>query len=256
MAALNVLENFVAVVHERDTTLRQGSATKVGSLHCPTCSDSRKMILRKWWRMNERQPLKTSTDKSYIAAQLAPSLHQLTCVECEGIFTALIFPGPQGPELAIFPNKAGGLATKNTPREVAYYLDQAWRCQCVSALSAAVVMYRSALEHLLHQQGYEKGMLDAKIKALEKDIADGKGPGWVRSAPPQLLGHVKNLGNGAAHTNGGEIAKQAAFDAAFVEFLRAVMGGLLDAVYEQPVREQEVLNKLQATAQVFEKKTK
>ena len=59
----------------------------------------------------------------------------------------------------VLPNRTGGLAMPNTPEGVAFYLDQAAKSHSVGANSAAIAMYRGALEHLLFQQGYKTGML-------------------------------------------------------------------------------------------------
>jgi hypothetical protein len=71
------------------------------------------------------------------------------------------------------PQVHGGLATPHTPKLDAYYLAQAKRAQSVGANSAVVAMYRSALEHLLYEQGYEDRMVGPKITALLRDIEAG-----------------------------------------------------------------------------------
>ncbi len=252
MAALNVFENFVTAVHANEHTLMRGFATKVGSLHCVTCGDSRKMMLSRLWLKDANQVL-AFTARTEADVLLTPSLHQLVCVECETSVIAMIFEGPRGPELAMFPNKEGGLATKHTPKEVGYYLDQAWRSQCVGANSAAVVMYRSALEHLLREQGYSRGNLYDRIEKVGEDADAGKGPGWVRRTPHELLHALRELGNGAVHTNDGDISKQAAFDTGLLAMLNAVIRGLLEEVYERGERNKAIHADLEEAAKVFKK---
>ena len=46
---------------------------------------------------------------------------------------------------------------------VAHYLDQAYRSRTRGAYTAAVAMYRAALEQFLHARGYAKGRLVDRI---------------------------------------------------------------------------------------------
>lgn len=259
MASLSNLENFLSTLKTHDSHLHghrdHRRPVHVGDIHCPTCGGSRKVSLHTLYKKpNGHGAGQLLNHAGDIAEQLTPSLHSLSCLQCHTRFTALIFYGVQGSELAIFPNKPGGLATKNTPPTVAYYLDQAWRSQCAGALSAAVVMYRTALEHLLHQQGFDKGMLAEKIKALGKNADAGTAPEWVRYVPLPIFNALRELGNGAAHTNEGDISKQAAFDAGFLEFLGVVVANLLEHVYERPLRENDSLTRLEAITKTFDKK--
>ena len=64
-------------------------------------------------------------------------------------------PGERGASLALFPHVGGGIATPNTPPKVSYFLDQAYKAQGGGAITAAVVMYRAALEQILKNQGFK-----------------------------------------------------------------------------------------------------
>jgi hypothetical protein len=260
MASLSKLETFLDTLKAYDSALNglreQRKPVHVGDIHCPTCGGPRKVSLFTLYKKPNTTggAVHLLNQAGDIAAQLTPSLHQMSCLQCRTGFTALIFWGPQGTELAIFPAKPGGLATKNTPPTVAYYLDQAWRSQCAGAMSAAVVMYRSALEHLLHEQGYREKTLAKSIEKLGEDLTNRTGPAWVHKVPLQILNALRELGNGAVHTNEGDISKQATFDAAFLELLSVVLTGLIEEVYERPQRDRETLAQLEASTKVFEKK--
>jgi hypothetical protein len=91
------------------------------------------------------------------------------CLQCGTESTALLFEGPNGYELAVFPKVHGGLSTPHTPQPVAYYLDQAKRAQSVGANSAAVAMYRSALEHLLYEQATRTGCSARRSSPTARD---------------------------------------------------------------------------------------
>ena len=97
----------------------------------------------------------------------APMLVTMTCVQCDTLFTGLVYVGPDGKNLAVLPSTYGGLTTPHTPTGVAYYLDQAQRSRSVGANSAAVTMFRAAFDHLLFEQGFQKGMCGQKLAELE-----------------------------------------------------------------------------------------
>src|SRR5664280_3689902 len=122
-------------------------------LYCVRCGGKRRMsIVRLRWTGNSSQGR-----ADFWADEACPGLFAMTCVQCQLRHTVLVHSGPDGPEIAIFSPERGGFSTPNTPENVRYYLDQAHRAESVGAPSAAVAMYRSAVEMLLFEQGYEEG---------------------------------------------------------------------------------------------------
>ena len=147
----------------------------IGGLYCPACGGERRMFVTPidWPFKDKPVPQsfahlrdalligsdeESESDQAEAAQRCVPSLFSLACVQCSTKFTALIYAGPDGPSLAVLPSCRGGLATPHTPTGVAFYLNQAQRAQSLGANSAAVAMFRGALEHLLYEQGYEDGM--------------------------------------------------------------------------------------------------
>jgi hypothetical protein len=102
-------------------------------------------------------------------------------------------------------------------------------------------MYRAALEHLLFEQGYEKGMCNAKLTALEEDSKAGKGPQWARDIDRKFLIVLKRLGDGALHPNDGDVGKQESLDEKLLRAIQATFTELLYQVYERPHEESERL---------------
>jgi hypothetical protein len=139
--------------------------------------------------------------------------------------------GPDGSELAIFSPARGGFSTPHTPESVKYYLDQAHRAESVGATSAAVAMYRSAAEMLLHHEGYTSGMLAKKIADLQADAAP---PRWRGQIDADYLEILKTLGNAAIHPNDGDITRQQHLDRELLHNVRLVWEELLQTIYEQP----------------------
>src|SRR5258706_11459706 len=118
---LNVKENL--------DTIFQGGYPYHGELYCPTCGDYRRMSLTR---------LNISTGTSHVAI---PRLFTYICVQCQTKFTAIIYEGPDGPSLAVFPSCRGGLTTPHTPNGVTYYLYQNNKPQSVGTNRAAMAMF-------------------------------------------------------------------------------------------------------------------
>ncbi len=182
------------------------------------------------------------------SALRTPWLFTGRCGQCHAAFVGLLYRHARQHAYVFLPASPGGLATPHAPAAVAYYLDQAHRAANIGAQSAAVAMYRAALEQLLFEQGYRDGMLHAKVTKLESDVSAGGGPAWARDLDPAFLHVVKELGNSAVHPNGGEIAKQDALDAQLVRAVRETFVELLDRIYEEPHRRGARLAALRAVA--------
>src|SRR5262249_41130742 len=147
----------------------------------------------------------------------------------------------------------GGLTTPHTPDGVGYYLDQASKAQSSGANSAAIAMFRGALEHLLFEQGYQTGMLSSKLTQLETQIKNGQAPKWAIDLDMEFLDVMKELGNGAIHPNNGDIKKQRELDNDLIERVKETFHMLLFLVYELPHQKQQKLSALKAKATILKK---
>ncbi len=217
-------------------------------LFCPYCGAERKHVVER--------------HSSYISFDVIepgritefsnlPLVYNASCLQCGRGGVLVIYQGPERLELAVLRNTYGGCVTPNTPIEVKYYLDQAYRARMVSALSAAMTMYRSALEWILYDQGYTEGMLGKKINNLESDINNNMAPEWASQLSVEIIRALKNIGNGATHTNKGDIEKQKEIDKNLMELIDIIFSELLDIIYEQPARRLENLNKLKSVSDKF-----
>lgn len=186
-----------------------------------------------------------------IAEQLVPAAFVMWCLQDDTRFSAFLFRGPDGYELAIFPMRRGGLSTPHTPPGVAFYLDQAQRAQSAGANSAAVAMYRAALEHLLFEQGYTRRMLGPKIEDLNKAIQDRSAPRWALDLNPAYLTVVNKLAAAAIHPGDGDVGGQAAFDREILTQLEITMSELVRVVYEREHEERSRLTALEAALKTF-----
>jgi hypothetical protein len=231
-----------------------GNVVQTGSLYCPACGAERRMSI---WILSTPKDVTQAGTGGFVTSmeneKFVPTLLRLACVQCEAKFTGVIYEGPDGPDAVILPSIRGGLTTPHTPVGVAYYLDQAYRAEVVGARSAAVAMYRGALEQLLFEQKYTKGMLKQKLDTLEVDIAQGTAPKWALDLDTRFLTVLKNLGDGSIHPNDGDVTKQSVLDEELVRKVRATFLMLLFLVYEAPHEKQEHLNALETKAQVLKK---
>jgi len=286
MPRLDTLDGLRETVAEYQDDLRNMEPIEVRELYCPRCTQNRKMkvvllgvsgkgfhdtaqLLRKalvGWGVRrddyakEPAPIGASAQSSETLQQrrmrllleqgMAPGLFLYECVECDAIFTALIYKGPTGEELAVFPNVPGGVATRNTPASVAYYLDQAARSQASGARSAAVAMYRVALEQLLEHTGYKQRMLGPKVDALLKDVQNNapNTPKWAHQLNSSYLTVIKDLGNGTLHTNGGDITLQQNATPQLLADIQLTFEELLELTIEAPLREAARLQRMSAAA--------
>jgi hypothetical protein len=206
---------------------------RVGMLHCPKCGDSRRMDMAFKYRQG-------------ITSHEPPILTTFHCVQCDTSFTAVLYKGPEGSGLAVFSSTYGGLTTPHTPVGVAYYLDQAQRAHSVGANSAAVAMFRAALDHLLFHQGYKDGMCGKKIVDLEAAIKARTAPKWAYELDTEFLTVMKQLGDGSIHPNDGDVAKQQVLDSELIAQVRHTFQMLLFLVYEVPLSKQERLTAMKA----------
>ncbi len=105
-------------------------------------------------------------------------------------------------------------------------------------------MFRVALEQLLHDQGYDKGMLDFKIKQLESDLKNQNAKGWVQNLDVEVLNVVKKLGNQAVHPK--TMAQLHALDETTIRGAQETFQYLLHEIYEKPLAEEELIKRLDA----------
>jgi|ERR1019366_6112427 hypothetical protein len=175
-----------------------------------------------------------------------PALFRYACIQCDAAWSVLVYPSLDETRLALLPAHfgAGGIGSPNAPQGVAFYLDQAARSHYISANSAAITMFRSALEWLLEDQGFAQRMLGPKLAALDKATAQGTAPSWVNEIGPDYLQVIKDLGNTATHTNGGDLARQDALDAQLYREVELTFLELLEVIYERPARRAQRLVEL------------
>jgi hypothetical protein len=220
-------------------------------IYCPACHTDRRVHTKiadsDNWNTNYASKTPLGPEQAYL---------QLRCLECETEAVALIYPGSAGEAFAVFWPVASGIATPNTPKTVAYYLDQAARCESVNANSAAVAMYRAAVDHIMYEQGFKDGMLGKRIEELEIRIADGTAPSWAKELGTDDIHILSKLGSGAIHTNTGDIAEQAHLDDELLAMVRFTIIELLEAIYEAPAKKLARRSQMDAVAAKFAKPKK
>jgi hypothetical protein len=211
-------------------------------LHCPNCGDKRRVYV-----------VLVSYGTWEVGPPTNPVHAHIKCLQCLMRGEALIFDGPRGDSIAIHWPRASGIATPNTPDSVAYYLDEAAKCEGADAKSAAAAMYRAALDHILFDQNYRIGMLGKRIEKLVADVKAGTAPTWALSLDKAYLEVISKIGNGAIHTNDGDVTKQANIDEELLSDLRSTIAELLNDIYELPAQKVARLAAMQAKAEKLKK---
>jgi hypothetical protein len=254
---LDELSDLVKLLESKPELTAPGEKRKASvaeSIYCPKCGDFRKVGVRCLHAPTWPKKTPGHADPSPKGAKrYVPAYGHFICLQCSTSFTWLTYSGPAGPALAVLPSTYAGVVTPNTPAAVGYYLDQAHRSHAVGANSAAVAMYRAALEQLLHDSGFQTGMLGKKIEALEAAVKSGTAPGWAKDMDTGFLTLIKDLGNGSIHTNGGDITKQSALDASLVKDLTELFHYLLFTAYEVPTKSAALKGRLQAASKIVGK---
>jgi hypothetical protein len=246
---LATLEGLTQVLADKHTE-GDGQIGEFDGTYCPSCGNIRRMrLVALFWKERWAKGVIAtfhgpSVSETAIKRPL-PSLFIALCLQCESRLSLVVYPGPEGVRLVALPEAYGGLSTSNTPDGVKYYLDQAERANSVGALSAAIVMYRSALEHLLHEQGFTDGMVGKRLEALEKTANP---PSWRDQLHPDYLRVVNSLANAAVHANNGDVSQQAVFEEQLLREVRELFAELLDLVYERQAKTAGRLARLQAAA--------
>lgn len=260
---LDSLVDLVGLLRNEDKLMMAASwpnaTVRTGRLYCPSCGQDRRMEVATIFascslgsKENQREVVLGghklgAVSKNLNPNALPPAVFKFTCVECLMLFTALVYRGPSGPAIAVFPSCHGGLSTPRTPPGVAYYLDQANRAKSAGAYSATMVMFRSALEHLLFQQGFKNGTCGTKLTELETSIKEGKAPEWTRDFDTEMLTALKQIANASAHPNDGDITRQEHLDTSAIAHVQAAFSMLLQCVYEEPHRRATMKADLKAT---------
>jgi tetratricopeptide (TPR) repeat protein len=242
----------------------EGDSFEEGFLYCGTCGGRRRVratIVYSFARYRGGFTLSVGGAEEgegfyeSILKQLEPSLFLAECLQCGAEFTVVVYELAEGgPGVVALAASSGGLNSPHTPPAVTYYLDQARRAESVGANSAAVAMYRSALEQLLHDQGFTARMVGPKLAQLEEAREAGTAPKWALELDPAFLGVINKLGTGSLHANRGEIALQAELDADLLQLVRETFEELLAVVYERENTRRERLALLEKRAEVFDQR--
>jgi hypothetical protein len=208
-----VIKNLVHVVNRRERVLENA-----GEIYCAHCGGRRRV---------------DASVRYYDPSRLV--VLDLVCVQCDSAWVATWYTDDQGKaRLALLPRfLSGGIATPHTPAPIAYYLDQAHRAQAAGANSAAVAMYRAALENILIDQGFAERQLSPKIAALVSAIDAGTAPNWAQQIEVDYVDALKELGETSIHP-GSHVAGVHARNANLLSLISETVRGLLVLIYEAP----------------------
>lgn len=224
----------------------------LGSIYCPKCAqESVVHVTLTSFHGTVGQPILSKRAGVFIAGKQTgiydhpenptdPSLFTYRCVNCNTEFYALLYGTEQSLKLAIISSYLGGLSSPATPAEVRYFVDQAYRAQMASAYSAAMTMYRTALDQILEDQGYG-GKLPSKITQLENDVNSGSGKEWARNVVPEILKTIKEIADSESHSND---SPSSVLHAEFMQAVQKTFIYLLADIYENKSKRELAKNRL------------
>jgi hypothetical protein len=243
--------------------LSNDDPSHIGMLYCPICSGYSGMKLDTLYfestvgkelyselvkedtlgfgRTSRQKPLEYSD----------PSLFRLSCVNCPNTFYVLVYKNETGPKLLNFSVRGGGVATPNTPPLVRYYLEQAYKAQSATAYSAALTMYRAALEQLLEDKGFNGG-LASKLNEFESKVVARTAPSWAMRQDAEILTVFKEISKSHAHPN--ELKRLQAIDSQFMSKVQQTFASLLRDAYELEPRKEAANAKIAAALAKAKKK--
>lgn len=113
---------------------------------------------------------------------------------------------------------------EDVPLHIADAASEAHRCHSIGAYRGATALARSVIEASAKDKGITKGMLHAKIDALQK-------AGHIRQHITEAAHEVRHLGNEVAH---GDFVDP--IDKLEAEEILALMGEVLQEVFQSPAR--------------------
>lgn len=199
---LDDLENVMEILVCFEKFLTDGASLEdLGFMYCSSCREECRM------HIGITHYEKTVLHKQVVFKKLGCRLLEATdeaafltyaCVNCLRHYWAY-FHRTQEDDLAlrVLPSHQPMLSTANTPEAVAYYLEQAYLAQLVGAHSAAMGMYRSALDNFLDGNG----KLEKRIEDLAKQVENGSAPRWARTLNARILTLIKEIGDTHMHAN-------------------------------------------------------
>lgn len=122
------------------------------------------------------------------------------------------------------PQNVGGKSFPDVPEHIASAADEAYQCNSISALRAAILLARSVIEATCKDKGVNSGPLAGKIDQMAA-------AGHIRSFTQDAAHELRHLGNNMAH---GDFVEPV--DADDADAVLAVMSEILDEVYQGPAR--------------------
>ena len=214
----------------------------------PGCISNHKSILNKC-KEDENISLDFEEFKDYVYKNLVKIKRTILitgrCLQCDNEVIVIIYNEKDEINMVKLYEYGGGVSTQHTPESIKYYLDEAHKCKTMGAYTGAVAMYRTALENLLYDKGYEKSTLKEKINELEKQKQENRAPRWADVVDEDILDKIRDLGNWAVHPNKGDITKQKHLqDEKLIECLDEIFKYLLDEIYEKEIKRKSLLKTL------------
>lgn len=139
----------------------------------------------------------------------SPSLFAYRCKRCARTWYALLaIAPPESQTDELYPLRRSrlvllpvtpALTSQSVDPEANFYFREAETARYAGAHTAAMAMYRSAVEAFLGSIGFQDRSLDHRIAAFEAARANGTLPADLQQLPQPALNAVRIIGNFAVH---------------------------------------------------------
>lgn len=248
------IEEFRDIFRDSREFTSKWEFTTVGKSYCAGCETERQFEFHLLSVDGLARSLAIRRDKSEKLKSILPSLIWLRCQQCRLKLAILLHFASDSPELVVLPDSEQGIATRNAPKSVAMFLNEAYKASLGGAAGAALAMYRATLEQILFEEGYKTGMLDEKIRALETDIASGSAKPWAQGLAAEIMDVIKRLGNKVAHPK--DLAALHSLNMTELVGVRETMSYLLYRIYERDAKQSDRMQRLKTIQRKISTKRK
>ena len=166
-------------------------------------------------------------------------IYKHTCAQCENEIFLIKHPVDGQSSLTFVYNAEIQYDWSCVPDGINYYMAQAFKSRSVGANSAAMAMYRSALEWLLFSLGFKEKDLNIRIDQFEESE-------YSEKIGTEFMDILRLLGNNAVHVNDGDLSLQKSFDDDLLNSTEELLNELINQIFIGPEEHKKRVEKMKS----------
>lgn len=166
-------------------------------------------------------------------------IYKHTCAQCENEIFLIKHPVDGQSSLTFVYNAEIQYDWSCVPDGINYYMAQAFKSRSVGANSAAMAMYRSALEWLLFSLGFKEKDLNIRIDKFGKSE-------YSEKIGTEFMDILRLLGNNAVHVNDGDLSLQKSFDDDLLNSTEELLNELINQIFIGPEEHKKRVEKMKS----------